>query len=52
MKGGKSDILAKSTLKKMSDVIPNAQSVTVEEAGHLVPGDNPIEFTKILLKFL
>ena len=52
VKGGKSDILAKSTLKKMSDVIPNAQSVTVEEAGHLVPGDNPIEFTKILLKFL
>ena len=52
VKGGKSDILAKSTLKKMSDVMPNAQSVTVEEAGHLVPGDNPIEFTKILLKFL
>jgi len=52
VKGGKSDILAESTLEKMSDVMANAQSVTVEEAGHLVPGDNPIEFTKILLKFL
>ena len=36
----------------MSDVMIDAQSVTVEEAGHLVPGDNPIEFSKILLEFL
>ena len=52
VKGGKSDILAASTLKKMSDVMMDAQSVTVEEAGHLVPGDNPITFSKILLNFL
>ena len=52
VKGGKSDILAESPLKKMSDVMIDAQSVTVEEAGHLVPGDNPIEFSKILLEFL
>ena len=52
VKGGKSDILAASTLKKMSDVMMDAQSVTVEEAGHLVPGDNPIAFSKILLDFL
>ena len=52
VKGGKSDILSSETLDKMTDVMDNAIAKTVEDAGHLVPGDNPIEFTKLAINFL
>jgi pimeloyl-ACP methyl ester carboxylesterase len=36
----------------MSKTMSNATSKTVEDAGHLVPGDKPIEFTKLVIDFL
>ena len=52
VKGGKSDILSSEVLHKMSKTMSNATSKTVEDAGHLVPGDKPIEFTKLVIDFL
>ena len=52
VKGGKSDILSSEILQKMTKTMSNASSKTVEDAGHLVPGDNPIEFTKLVIDFL
>ena len=52
VKGGKSDILSSEILQKMTKTMSNASARTVEGAGHLVPGDNPIEFTKLVIDFL
>jgi esterase len=43
-RGGDSDIFAEETMHKMQQVIPNCTTVTVPRAGHLVAGDNPVDF--------
>ena len=52
VKGGKSDILSSEILEKMTTVMSNAKSKTIEESGHLVPGDKPKEFTELIFDFL
>ncbi|MDA0734307.1 MAG: alpha/beta hydrolase [Chloroflexi bacterium] len=44
LRGGDSDIFADETMQKMQKVIPNCSTVTVPRAGHLVAGDNPVDF--------
>ena len=36
----------------MEERIPDARLATIEGAGHLVPGDNPVEFIREVSKFL
>ncbi len=44
VRGGDSDIFADATMRKMQQVIPHCTTVTVPRAGHLVAGDNPVDF--------
>lgn len=44
VRGGDSDIFAEATMLRMQEVIPNCTTVTVPRAGHLVAGDNPVDF--------
>ena len=46
VRGGDSDIFADATMRKMQEVIPHCATVTVPRAGHLVAGDNPVDFLK------
>ena len=52
IRGGDSDVLAPETAQAMEERIPDARLATIEGAGHLVPGDNPIEFIREVSKFL
>ena len=52
VRGGQSDIVALNTADEMHQRIPNGKVVTVEKAGHLVPGDNPAGFQQAVLTFL
>tara|TARA_Y100000590_G_scaffold65825_1_gene71129 strand:- start:2148 stop:3062 length:915 start_codon:yes stop_codon:yes gene_type:complete len=52
IRGGRSDILSEQTTKKMVDIIPNCESITIEGAGHLVPGDKPVESINAIREFL
>ena len=52
IRGGRSDILSEKTTKKMVDIIPNCESITIEGAGHLVPGDKPVESINAIREFL
>ena len=51
VRGGNSDIFADETMQEMQQVIPNCQTVTVPDAGHLVAGDNPVDFLVALHTF-
>ena len=51
VRGGNSDIFADETMREMQQVIPNCQTVTVPDAGHLVAGDNPVDFLAALHTF-
>jgi non-heme chloroperoxidase len=48
IRGQQSDILSRETADRMLQTIPECEYAEVERAGHLVPGDNPIEFFKTL----
>lgn len=52
IRGGRSDILSESVTRKMVDAIPNCRSITIEGAGHLVPGDKPVESINAVREFL
>ncbi len=52
VRGGESDVLAPATVDKMCASIPNSRSVVVPRAGHLVQGDNPVDFEKAVRAFL
>ena len=43
-RGDRSDVFAADTMVKMGEVIPDCVTVTVPNAGHLVQGDNPVDF--------
>ena len=52
VRGGDSDIFADETMLKMQEVIPTCATVTVPRAGHLVAGDNPVDFLVAVRKLL
>ena len=52
VRGGDSDIFADETMQQMQQVIPNCDTVTVPNAGHLVAGDNPVDFLVAVRAFL
>ena len=52
IRGGDSDIFADETMQQMQQVIPNCDTVTVPNAGHLVAGDNPVDFLVAVRAFL
>jgi pimeloyl-ACP methyl ester carboxylesterase len=52
VRGAESDIVSPETAAEMVSRIPDARGVTVEAAGHLVPGDNPVGFIRAIQPFL
>ena len=52
IRGADSDVVSPATVDEMVSRIPDASAVTVEKAGHLVPGDNPVGFIRAIEPFL
>ena len=52
VRGSQSDIVALDTADGMHQRIPNGRLATVEKAGHLVMGDNPSGFERVVTEFL
>jgi pimeloyl-ACP methyl ester carboxylesterase len=52
VRGAESDILAAETAQKMTEVMPNCTLVTVPDAGHSIPLDNPQGFIDAVRPFL
>ncbi len=44
LRGSRSDIFADETMAKMGQVMTDCTTETIEDAGHLVQGDNPADF--------
>ena len=52
VRGEESNIFSLQTAQRMQDAIPGSRLVQVPKAGHLVQGDNPVEFEKAARGFL
>ena len=52
VRGARSDLIATRTAEEMHRRIPNCTLATVENAGHLVPGDNPAGFARTVSDFI
>ena len=52
VRGGKSQVLPESTAERMRSSFPNAELITVAEAGHTVPEDTPEQFIEAVEPFL
>ena len=52
VRGDKSDIIATETADNMIGRIPGGKLAIVENAGHLVMGDNPSGFEKAVTAFI
>ena len=52
VRGASSDLLDAGVAQRMADALPNCRLVEVPNAGHLVPGDNPVAFEAVLTAFL
>ena len=52
LRGSRSDIFQEETMARMQSVIPDCATVTIENAGHLVQGDNPADFVAAVQEFL
>jgi esterase len=52
VRGSESDVFAPETMAQMMDVIPDSASVVISRAGHLVAGDNPVDFIEALKDWL
>ena len=52
VRGASSDVVAEDTLDRMQRRISGSVAVTVENAGHLVAGDNPVGFQDAVTPFL
>jgi len=52
VRGEESDILAADVAQRMAQVMPQATLVTIAEAGHAVPADNPQAFAAAVRRFL
>ena len=44
VRGSRSDIFAEETMAKMAEVMVDCTTETIANAGHLVQGDNPVDF--------
>ena len=47
VRGSRSDIFAEETLAKMGQVMTDCTTQTIKDAGHLVQGDNPVDFIAV-----
>ena len=47
VRGSRSDIFAEETLAKMGQVMIDCTTQTIKDAGHLVQGDNPVDFIAV-----
>ena len=45
VRGSRSDVFAVETMTKMGQVMTDCTTETIKDAGHLVQGDNPVDFT-------
>ena len=52
IRGGNSDVLANETVAEMTSRNPFSESAVVLESGHLVPGDNPAGFLRVIRPWL
>lgn len=52
VRGGISDVVSEKVMQEFLDAVPNVESVTVADAGHMVAGDSNHAFTKAVLEFL
>ena len=52
IRGGNSDVLASETVAEMTSRNLFSESVVVPESGHLVPGDNPAGFLRVIRPWL
>ena len=52
IRGGNSDVLASETVAEMTSRNPFSESAVVPESGHLVPGDNPAGFLRVIRPWL
>jgi len=52
VRGGASDVFPEETARRMIDVLPDARLVTVADASHTVPQDNPAGFLEVVRPFL
>ena len=52
VRGEQSRVLSLETAERLASLVSGARLATVEKAGHLVPGDNPAEFQRVLEEFL
>jgi pimeloyl-ACP methyl ester carboxylesterase len=48
IRGAKSDVLKPDTALKMKSTMKDCTFATVDKAGHLVPGDNPVGFIAVV----
>ena len=44
VRGDRSDLFLEETMNRMQQAIPDCVTVTIPQAGHLVQGDNPVDF--------
>jgi pimeloyl-ACP methyl ester carboxylesterase len=44
VRGSRSDLFLEETMQRMQEVISDCTTVTISGAGHLVQGDNPVDF--------
>lgn len=52
IRGGNSDVLTSETVAEMTSRNPFSESAVVLESGHLVPGDNPAGFLRVIRPWL
>ena len=52
VRGEESDVVSEGTAKRMGMLIRRSRVVTVRNAGHLVPGDNPSDYQRAIAEFL
>jgi pimeloyl-ACP methyl ester carboxylesterase len=52
VRGGRSDVLSAEMAEQMRAAFPNAELVTIAEAGHTVPEDQPEQFIVAVERFL
>ena len=52
MRGERSDMLDADVAARMIERSSNSQLVAVPNAGHRVPGDNPVDFERAVREFL
>lgn len=52
VRGGESDVTSRQAAQALSNALPRGSFVEVPDAGHTVPGDNPLGFYEAVIGFL